>query len=470
LEIIRVNTATLSSAKAFADLQFSGAELGDARRSKRLVQVAAAIAQKPRGTLHSAIQDWAEVLAAYRLLADEETTLESVTAPHRKKVFEACAAAKEVLLIEDTTTLNYTTLKTVKDMGWIGDDEACKGFNLHSTLALRIENWNSNQEPELTMLGLFGIHCWTRTHSKRGQGKEKKFTRLRRERESQRWAAVLGTREGPPKASRWTFMGDREADIYEVFQGCRGASMDWIVRANQPRALDDEGGSVFSAVAQAPRMGQYTVKLRARPNQKRRKAKLEVRAMPVMLRGPQRPGGRLAPEQMNVVEVREVDPPAGTEAIHWVLLTSWPIENLSAVLRVVKSYTRRWLIEEYHKALKSGVGVEDSQLTSARSLQALIGILAIVALRLLSLKLLNRSKPDEPVNQEEIGSEALQLLEKVYRKPKGGWTNGTVLVNIARMGGFLARKGDGNPGWKTIWQGWHKLMTMVEGVRLLLGQ
>ena len=464
-----VNMSTLSSAQAFADFQFSGAALGDARRAKRLVRVAAALAQKPCGTLHGAILDWAEVQAAYRLLADEETTLDSVTAPHRKKVFEACAAAQEVLLIEDTTSLNYSTLKNVKDMGWIGDDEACKGFNLHSTLALRIENWNSNQEPELTMLGLFGIHCWTRTHSKRGRGKEKKSARLRRERESQRWAAVLGTREGPPAGSRWTFMGDREADIYEVFQDCRGAGMDWIVRANQPRALEDEGGSVFSAVAQASRLGQYTLKLRARPNQKRRKAKLEVRALSVTLRGPQRPGGRLEPETMNVIEVREVNPPAGTEAIHWVLLTSWPIENLSEVLRVVKSYTRRWLIEEYHKALKSGVGVEDSQLTSARSLQALIGILAVVALRLLSLKLLNRTQPDEPVSKAEIGPEALMLLEKAYRKPKGGWTNGTVLTTIARMGGFLARKGDGSPGWKMIWQGWHRLMTMVEGVRLLLG-
>ena len=464
-----MNESTLSSAQTFADLQFSGAELGDLRRSKRLVQVAAAIVQKPRGTLHGAIQDWAEVQAAYRLLADEKTTLASVTAPHRKKVFEACAAAKEVLLIEDTTTLNYSTLKTVKDMGWIGDDEAYKGFNLHSTLALRVENWNSNQEPELTMLGLFGMHCWTRTHSKRGKGKEKKSARLSRARESQRWAAVFGTRAGPPQGSRWTFMGDREADIFEVFQHCREAGMDWIVRASQPRALDEEGGSVFSAVAQAPKIGQYTLKLRARPNQKRRKAKLEVRATPVTLRGPRRPGGRPGAEQMNVVEVREANPPAGVEAIHWVLLTSWPIENLSAVLRVVKSYTRRWLIEEYHKALKSGVGVEDSQLTSARSLQALIGILAIVALRLLSLKLLNRSKPDEPVDKEQLGPEALLLLEKAYRKPKGGWTNGTLLVSIARMGGFLARKGDGSPGWKTIWQGWHKLMTMVEGVRLLLG-
>ena len=460
---------TLVTAQAFADFQFSGAELGDARRSKRLVQLAASMAQKPCGALHGALPDWAALQAAYRLLADEHTTLDRVTAPHRKNVFEACAAAQEVLLVEDTTTLNYNTLRCVNDMGWIGDDEACKGFHLHSTLALRIEGWTPSQEPELTMLGLFGIHCWTRLHSKRGRGREKKVDRWNRERESQRWAEVLGARKGPPPGMHWTFVADREADIYEVFQKCREAGMDWIVRANQPRALEEEGESVFSAVAQARRLGQYTLNLRARPNQKRRKAKLDVRATPVTLRGPQRPGGRLGAETMNGVEVREVNPPAGVEAIHWVLLTSWPIGDLSAVLRVIKSYAKRWLIEEFHKALKSGVGVEDSQLTSARSLQALIGILAVVALRLLSLKLLNRNKPDEPVNKNEIGPEALLLLEKAYRKPKGGWTNGTVLVAIARMGGFLARKGDGSPGWKTLWQGWHKLMTMVEAVRLLLG-
>jgi hypothetical protein len=469
LEIIRVNESTLSSAQAFAALQFSDADLGDARRSKRLVRVAAGIAQNPCGTLNGAIPDWADVQGAYRLLAGTRTTLESVTAPHRKKVYAACAAAWEVLLVEDTSTLNYSTLKTVKDMGWIGDDEACKGFNLHSTLALRVESWKSNQEPDLTMLGLFGIHCWTRTHSKRGPGAEKKFERLKRARESQRWAAVLGAREGPPKGVRWTFVADREADIYEVFQHCREAGMDWIVRANQPRALEEEDGSVFSAVAGAPRLGQYTLKLRARPDQKRRTAKLEVRAIPVTLRGPQRPGGRLEPETMNVVEVREVAPPEGVEPIHWVLLTSWPIGTFGAALRVIKSYAKRWVIEEYHKALKSGVGVEDSQLTSAQSLQALIGILAIVALRLLSLKLLNRGRPDEAVNPDAIGPEALLLLEKAYGKPEAGWTNGTLLSAIARLGGFKARKGDGSPGWKTIWKGWHKLMTMVEGVRLLMG-
>ena len=464
-----MSVGVLNSASHFAESQFFGAQLGDARRAKRLVKVAAALAEEPRGTLHGAIKDPSGLAAAYRLLGSAAATLDSVTAPHRQKVFEACGASGDVLLIEDTTTLNYSTLQHVEGLGWIGDDESCKGVHLHSTLAARIDGWNANHEPQLTLLGLFALHGWTRTHAKRGQGKEKKSARHSRERESQRWAAVFSAREGPPGGSRWTYVADRESDIFEVFQQCRAKGVDWIVRANQPRALADEGGSVFDAVARAPRRGQYTLKLRARPGQKRRKAKLSVRTASVLLRGVERPGGRLEPERMNVVEVREIDPPEGVEPIHWVLLTSWPCGKLAELLRVVKSYARRWLIEEFHKALKTGVGAEDSQLTSARSLQALIGILAVVALRLLNLKLLSRTQPDGKVQPEEIGKEALALLAKAYGKPKNGWTNQTVLESIARMGGFLARKGDGPPGWRILWQGWHRLMTMAEGIRLLLG-
>ena len=463
-----MNTTTLVAAETFAVEHFSGALLGDQRRSKRLVEVAACLVSEPRGTLHGAINSWAALNAAYRLLSSESATLDNVTAPHRNKVFKACGQAREVLLIEDTTTLNYSTLQHVKDMGWIGDEEDCKGLHLHTTLAMSIESWNAKHEPQLTVLGVFALNCWTRLQPKRRKG-EKKFARLQRDRESQRWAADFEKRDGPPPGTRWTYVADRESDIFEVFQKCREKRVDWIVRANQPRALEDEGESLFSAVAQAKSLGRYAVKLRARPNQKRRKAMLEVRATLVTLRGPQRPGGRLEPETMNVVEVREVDPPEGVEAIHWVLLTSWPIDNLKAALRVARSYARRWVIEEFHKALKSGVGAEDSQLTNARSIQALVGILAIIALRLMNMKLLSRTRPDERLQEEAIGAEALLLLEKKYRAPKGGWTNRTVLTAIARIGGYLARKNDSPPGWQILWQGWHRLMTMVEGVRLFMG-
>jgi hypothetical protein len=135
--------------------------------------------------------------------------------------------------------------------------------------------------------------------------------------------------------------------------------------------------------------------------------------------------------------------------------------------RIIKRYTQRWLVEEYHKALKSGAHVEASQLETRQRLEALLGILAVVAVRLLRTKLLARTHGDEPIRSEDFGEEAVAILSRRYGEPEGGWTHHTLLRAVARMGGFLARKGDGEPGWITIWRGWQRLMIMVEGVNTL---
>jgi hypothetical protein len=134
------------------------------------------------------------------------------------------------------------------------------------------------------------------------------------------------------------------------------------------------------------------------------------------------------------------------------------------VQRVVGRYGARWLIEEYHKALKSGAGVEQSQLGSSERLEALVAVLAVVAVRLLSTKLLARSRPAGFEAVASLAPEALAILEERFGQPKGGWNNQTLLVATARLGGFLARKGDGMPGWQTLWRGWQRLMWMCEGV------
>jgi len=168
------------------------------------------------------------------------------------------------------------------------------------------------------------------------------------------------------------------------------------------------------------------------------------------------------------VEAREVGAPADVPTpLLWRLLTSRPCESLAAARRVVGIYTARWWIEEYHKALKTGTGVETSQLERGHRLEALIAVLAVVAVRLLSTKLLARSQPAGLEAVASFGSEALALLEAKLGAPRGGWTNQSVLIGVARLGGFLARKGDGSPGWQTIWRGWLRLMWMCEGVATL---
>jgi hypothetical protein len=269
-----------------------------------------------------------------------------------------------------------------------------------------------------------------------------------------------------PAGVQWIYVADRESDIYEAFERCAARGADWVIRAAQARALVAEDHSVFAAVAQAPVRGHLSVELRARSGQPARTMRAALRACTVTLRGPWRPGGQLAPRTLQVVEVRDVDPPAGTKPMVWVLLTSLPIGTLAQIKRIVGCYTRRWLVEEFHKALKSGTQVEVSQLGTGRALQGLCAVLSLVALRLLETKLHARAFPDEPLRPDQFVPELIRLLAAKLGSPSGGWTQRTVWRGIARCGGFMARKGDGEPGWITIWRGWRSLLTMVEGVVL----
>jgi hypothetical protein len=468
--------------KDWAVTEFGGADLGDLRRSKRLVRVAEALCQESHGTLPGSFSDWSELKAAYRLFEEPDVRYEDILTAHLVRVREECRRRGQYLVVEDTTELDFTSHQAAEDLGRIGDDGG-RGLWLHSTLAMRIEKWTEAQEPLVTVLGLAAQHCWARTMPTVGRGKEKKKERLERERESQRWAAALEQIGPPPQGVRWTYVADRESDIYEVFLRCREHDWDFIVRANQPRALSQEDGSVFEAVAAAPVLGRFQLKLRARrrrvirPNHKRqrrrvrlahpaRTVELEVRASAVQLRGPWRPGGWLESCPMNVVEVKEVNPREGDEPIHWVLLTNWPCQSFEQVLRVVRAYSRRWLIEEYHKCLKTGTKIEDSQLSEARGIEALLGILAVAAVRLLNRKLLARTFPREPVVPAEVGEAVLAILEAHYARPRGGWTNASFLTAVAKLGGFPGRKGDGSPGWLTIWRGWVLLVAMARGFEL----
>ena len=454
---------TLASPTEWAQQEFGSADLGDIRRSRRLVKVASELSKASHGTLPGTFSNWAELKAAYRLLENPSVNYQQIIGPHWVRTRDACRQGGEYLLIEDTTALDFTG-RAAEDMGMIGDGRG-RGVLVHSTLSLRIAHWSGEQEPRVTAMGLLGQQCWRRptTGIKRRKNKAGPC-------ESDRWAAVFKQTGGPPVESRWTLVADRESDMYESFERCRVAGVDFILRAAQQRALVGENRYLFDAVAQAPVVGRFTLKLRAREGLRARDARVEIRVLPVMLRGPQRPGGKRPDCPVTVVQAREIDAPAGTVPIHWVLLTSWDCPTLEQALRAVKAYACRWLIEEYHKALKSGVHVEDSQLETANRIEALLGVLAVLAVRLLNAKLLAVTCPDQPVAPEDFGPEALAILESQARKPREGWTCLSVVRAIARLGGFIGRKSDGNPGWQTIWRGFQKLMVLVAGYDLARSQ
>ena len=455
---------TLFTAPQWAAAEFASAQLGDRRRTQRLVKIATHLAQNPGGTLPQAFPQWAELKAAYRFFDQPEVTFEQIQGAHWQQTRQACQEPGEYLLIEDTTELDYTDHPATAEMGSIGDGQG-RGLLLHSTLALRLEGCASPERPQGIVLGLLHQQCWSRW----GQPPRSQETRrqlMSRARESQRWAAVL-EEGGPPSGCTWIYVADREGDFYEPIERCQRQGVQFLIRAFHDRVLSDGAGHLKEAMRQAPVCGHWNVEVRARAGRAARVAQVEVRWLGLSFNGPRRLSGKQPDFQANVVEVREVNPPAGVEPLHWLLLTSLPCQTWTQVCRVVRLYGMRWGIEEYHKALKSGTGVEDSQMERAYRIETLVAVLGIVAVRLLNTKWLARTRPDEPVDPKMFGEVLLALLTAEFGPPKGGWTHRTVLVAVARVGGFLARRGDGLPGWQTIWRGWNRLMWMCHGFEIL---
>ena len=456
---------TFLSPIQWAEHEFGVAQLGDVRRSKRLVKIAAHIVANPGGTLPQAFPQWPDLKAAYRFFSQGEATYERILSGHLERTRQACRQSGTYLIIEDTTSLDYSNHRATQDLGVIGDGQG-RGFDLHSALAMRVERWTIEERPQGAIVGLFDQQCRSPRPAPKG---ETRAQRLSRPRKSQTWASAFKSSGRPPDGCQWIYVADRESDFYEPLQICQQHGVDFVVRACQNRRLADDGGRLMESLNNGVMLGQTTVEVRSRGGEPARKAIVELRSMRVNFDGPWRPGG-WQPDTcaVGVVEVREVQVPEGVkEPLRWILLTSLPCDSLAALKRVVGIYEKRWLIEEYHKGLKSGAGVELSQLERGYRLKSLIAVLAVVAVRLLNTKLIARSQPESFEAAESFGPQIIELLEKKFGKSKGGWTNENVIIATARLGGFIGRKSDGQPGWQTIWRGWHRLMWMAEGADLI---
>lgn len=251
------------------------------------------------------------------------------------------------------------------------------------------------------------------------------------------------------------FVADRGFDREEFFNWLDAKNARYVFRLRGDRSLRDPWGKPLGSASDFAATMPLAQRMRVTNPRTGKKRWLSFAFQEVRRPGCKRP-------LWLVVAVDSVD-----EERFLLLAVSVPVLTKAAAERVIRWYFLRWTVEEYHKALKTGTGVEKAQLTTYARIHSLVGILAIVALRLLSMKLLAKALPDAPITEEVIGPDFLEVLEARFGTPKGGWTYRTTLVTIARLGGFPARKFDRLPGWITIWRGWQKLIAMVEGVELI---
>lgn len=470
----------VESPEEWAEEQFGRCGLGDARRTRRAVTLGCQMASRPSGSIPEQTGKWSGAKAGYRLFDQEAVTFEAMGSPHWEQTREAARFRNVVLMIEDTSELDFTSHRRVKGLGPIGDGRG-RGFMLHSTLAVDPEG-----SGEVLGLGYQILFCRPEEEQEEGTGKgkrkgkakgkrkgETRTERKRRERESEIWGRSVREVGWPGETSRWVHVCDRYADNYEMFSACHETRVDCVIRLAQDRraalghGMQEAGGRLLDLARGLPAVGETTLYVRSRPKRRRRWAKLRVAYSPMTMFKPWL--DRTGPKALEgwVVRVWEVETPAGEDPIEWVLWTTVPVRSVAEALQISRWYSLRWLIEEYHKCLKSGCKVEARQLEDASRLAPCIGMLAVVGVRLLQLKLAAKQEPNRPA-KECVSPLHVQVLGAYRQTDMRGLTVGEFFREVAKLGGFMGRKGDGDPGWQTLWRGWQRLDAMTLGASLVL--
>ena len=454
-------TLAQESPAAWAAAQFEHVDLGDLRRTRRAARLAAQIAEHPAASLPTQTGVWRDTKAGYRLFDCEEVTFEALQTEHRRQVCVAAGQRPLILLIQDTTELDYTGHLGVVDLGPIGDGRG-RGFLLHSTLAV-------DPTAPGEVLGLADQQLFLREPA---PAQETRTERKRRKRESRVWPESVQRIGAPPSECRWVHVTDRGADDFAFFEACVAERLDYLTRVYQDRrmaaghealAADDH---LLQWARSLPAWGRQAVELRRRPQRMPRVVELQVAFGAVTLFSPRlEPEGR-TPVRCWLVRAWEPQTPPGETPLEWVLLTSVAVETAEQAREVTRWYGWRWLVEEYHKCLKTGCSAEARQLETRARLEACLGLLAIVAVRLLQLKFTARQTPERPALQA-APVDHVRVLAAYRHCRVEDWSVYEFWREVAKLGGFLARKRDGEPGWQTLWRGWQKLDLMTLGANLL---
>lgn len=357
-----------------------------------------------------------------------------------------------ILAVEDTTSFNFNHHPATTGLGVIEDNRTA-GFYAHTTLAVSEAG---------VPLGLFAQQVWRRDKSApKVPDAHKKLPITQKE--SMKWLNGLYQTQASP--SQVIVIGDREADVYELFQEAKNTDTDLIIRAKSNRCLMSEG-KLFEALDQQTFVATFEVEVARQINQEKRLAQVGLRYGSVTLRPPQRPQSSaiipLTPLTLQVVEVIELNAPADVEPIHWLLLTTLELNSVADVQRVVRFYTYRWVVERFHYVLKSGCKLEHSQLQSYEALTCFLALCSHQAWQILELTYQARVTPHEPCDRllSPEQWQALQAHQTGQLSPSCP-TLEEATRSIAQLGGFIGRKSDGFPGVKVLWRGWQRLNDLV---------
>ncbi|EXI86506.1 MAG: Transposase for transposon Tn5 [Candidatus Accumulibacter regalis] len=433
----------------WAEEELKGINLGDGRRDKRAIALLDTLSARPTASIPGACSDWSETMAAYRFFGNDDITWEAILTPHWSCSRTRIAQHKVVLMLQDTTELDFNGQR-ISGLGPLSY-EAQRGLYVHPTYAVSVD-----REP----LGVLDAWMWAR-EPKDADGRRPGIKESTRWIEGYERVAELAT-ELPE--TRLVYVADRESDMIELMGRARelGQPADWLLRAQHDRALPD-GQKLWPTVTSGEALGGITFTLPARHGQKARVVRQQLWARVVDL-----PHGKNQTIRATCVVAKEIDPPAGSRPVEWRLLTNRTAETLEEVAELIDWYRARWEIEILFHILKNACRIEALQLGTIKGLQRAIALYLMVSWRIAVLMRFGRTCPDLPADLffHEDEWHAAYLLNK--KKPPADLpTLNQVLRLVAMLGGFLARKGDGEPGVKTIWLGLQRVIDCAIGLQFM---
>lgn len=457
----------MTTVASFGERQFGAACLGHRRRTQCLVRIADQVYRHPGGTLPAKLHEPKDYKAMDRLMNRPETTHAAVLEPHRQQTLgQMRQSAGVVLVVHDTTELDYSGLRSIPDLGPLGGGFN-RGFLCHNSLAFDPRRHQ--------VLGLANQIL----HRRRpvGDAESVQAKRERADRESRLWVDGVAAVGPAPDGGCWVHVADRGADTFEFLARAWSPAEGFVMRSKTNRVIrrgHDPHGSkdyLHSYARTLPLQGRKQVLVSARPGQPERQAVVAVAFAPVLIWPPHVRRGiyEKRPLPLGVVRVAEINPPKGVKPLEWILLTNRPVASAEDAWERTRWYECRWVIEEYHKAQKSGCGIEDLQFTTAAALTPMIALLSVVAVTLLNLREASR-RPDarERPATDLVDARYVRVLSAWrYRKIRTDLCIHDFFYALARLGGHQNRKRDHRPGWLVLWRGWMALQHMLDGAEAL---
>ena len=473
---------TVQTAAQWAVMNYGAVMLADRRRTARAVNIAQALASNPGESLPTQLGSHAASKAAYRFLQSPQVSYERLMRPHVEQTQALMRAQqpRRVLLIQDTTEIDYQHHPTTSGLGPVGQGNH-HGYLLQTVLAVEPQSQQ--------VLGIAAQEPFLRQPAPPGETSQQRAKRAHKE--SEVWQRQVQRMGAAPAGCDYIHVGDRGSDIFAFLRECQKQGCGFLVRVQHDRRVDlrvDQAerpvpsaarrhGSqraatqepvrhLFEEVRSWPERSQQVVELDGNQKRKRREARLCLSWGTLRLWPPDGEAGKgERPMVVTVLRSWEPSPPEGVEALEWLLLTSVAVESEEQAWERVDWYRRRWIVEDYHQCLKTGCRIEARQEQTYDGLRTLLGFLAPLAVRLLQVRAAARQEPERAAS-EILPAEVVQVVAHLSKVAPEHLTARRCWHRIAQAGGYLGRKGDGEPGWKTLWKGWLYIQTLLEGVHL----